>query len=416
MKYTLMHKDIPVILLDIDEISCSISKIEQVYNEKHLPVGIHIRKGAVDRAELNEWWVDRSIPASRSGVRNALEALNLQNTKMLLTKCFGLSLSDQYWIRPFDREDLKWSEINFFENPFSEDIGDVLLGKAVKKGAFNFHSPDNTSDGCLKKRWKIIDGKRCLIKGGSAPLMLQPFNEVIATVVMEKLNIPHVPYSIMWDDGVPYSVCEDFVNADTELVSAWRILQSVKKDNSTSVYRHYLNLCEGFGVNDIIHAIDQMIVLDYIIANEDRHLNNFGLIRNAETLEWIGAAPIYDSGSSLGYDKLPEQIITGKNVVCKPFKKKHEEQIRLVSSFGWIDFKALANIEEDIKAVFKDAGMYADENRINAIVTSVKRRISNLEALAQEKSAVIDNVEDDVFENIAATYVYDADNDEDLEP
>ncbi len=41
-----------------------------------------------------------------------------------------------------------------------------------------------------------------------------------------------------------------------------------------------------------------MIVLDYIIANEDRHLNNFGLLRNAETLEWYGFAPIYDSGSS----------------------------------------------------------------------------------------------------------------------
>ncbi len=34
-----------------------------------------------------------------------------------------------------------------------------------------------------------------------------------------------------------------------------------------------------------------MIVLDYLIANEDRHLNNFGVIRNAETLEWLGFAP-----------------------------------------------------------------------------------------------------------------------------
>ncbi|MGN0493880.1 MAG: HipA domain-containing protein [Acutalibacteraceae bacterium] len=407
MKYVLMHKEIPVAAIDLDEVLCGVRKIEEVYNEAHLPVGIHIRHGVVDRTELNEWWVDRSIPASRSGVRKALEVLNLSNTRMLLTKCFGLSLSDQYWIRPACREDLHWKDINFFDHPFSEDIGDVLLGKAVKKGAFNFHSPDNTSDGCLKKRWKIIDGKRCLVKAGSAPLMLQPFNEVIATVVMEKLNIPHVPYWLVWDDEVPYSVCEDFITRDTELVSAWRVMQQSKRDNSTSVYRHYLNCCKALGIADITHAIDQMIVLDYIIANEDRHLNNFGLIRNAETLEWIGVAPIFDSGSSLGYDKLPAQILSGKDVDCKPFKKKHEEQLRLVTNYDWINFAALRHIDEDIRNVFKEAGMYADENRIEAVISSVKRRISNLQAKADEKAAVIDNIEDDVTENIAEDYLHD---------
>lgn len=399
-----MHKEIPVVLLDIDDDVCVINKIEEIYNEAHLPIGIHIRHGLIDRAELNNWWIDRSIPASRSGVRKALEALNLSNTRMLLTKCFGLSLSDQYWIRPIDREDLHWKDINFFDHSFSEDIGDVLLGKAVKKGAFNFHSPDNTSDGCLKKRWKIIDGKRCLVKAGSAPLMLQPFNEVIATIIMEKLNIPHVPYRLVWDDEVPYSVCEDFITRDTELVSAWRVMQATKRDNSTSVYRHYLNCCETLGIADITHAIDQMIVLDYIIANEDRHLNNFGLIRNAETLEWIGVAPIFDSGSSLGYDKLPAQILSGKDVDCKPFKKRHEEQVRLVTNFDWIDFDSLKNIEADIVDVFEGSGMYADEKRIEAVISSVKRRISNLQAIANEDTTVIDNIEDDVIENIAENY------------
>ena len=408
MKYVLMHKEVPVVTLDLDDTVCVIHKIEEVFNVAHLPVGIHIRHGVVDRAEFNEWWVDRSIPASRSGVKTALEALNLSNTRLLLTKCLGLSLSDQYWIRPIDREDLQWKDINFFDNLFSEDIGDVLLGKAVKKNTFDFHSPDNTSDGCLKKRWKIVDGKRCLIKAGSAPLMLQPFNEVIATVVMKKLNIPHIPYRVLWDGGVPYSICEDFVTGDTELVSAWRIMQTTKRDNSTSVYRHYINCCEALGITGIAHAIDQMIVLDYIIANEDRHLNNFGLIRNAETLEWVGVAPIFDSGSSLGYDKLPVQILSGEDIDCKPFKKRHEEQLKLVTDYSWIDFTALENIDEDIREIFAGAGMYADEKRVDAIISSVKHRISNLQALASRKNTIVDNIEEDVLENIAEDYTNSA--------
>ena len=30
-----------------------------------------------------------------------------------------------------------------------------------------------------------------------------------------------------------------------------------------------------------------MFILDYLILNEDRHLNNFGIIRNINNLNWI---------------------------------------------------------------------------------------------------------------------------------
>ncbi len=404
MKYTLMHKNIVVADLELDRETGYILKIEKVTHPQHLPVGVLMKKGVPDRAALNEWWIDRSIPASRSGVRKALEMMNLPNTKVLLTRCFGLSLSDQYWIKPQSR-DISWESVNFFDHDFSEDIGDVLWGKPLDKDDFDYHSPDNTSDGCLKKRWKIIDGKRCLLKSGSAPFLQQPFNEVIASVVMDRLNIPHIPYTVVFDDeGEPYSICEDFVTRDTELVSAWRVMQTMKKDNSTSVYQHYLNCCEMLGVKDMVHAMDQMIVVDYIIANEDRHQNNFGLVRDANTLEWLSPAPVFDSGSSLGYDKLPGQILSGKNVECKPFKKTHEEQLKLVSSFDWVDFQALTGLNEDIRKVFENAEEYIDETRINAIISSVENRIEQVQSFAMSHQQRTDNIEEDVAEDIAEEY------------
>ena len=404
MRYILMHKNIPVAKLVLDDVLCGIRKIEEVYHIEHLPVGVNVRHGLVDRADLNSWWLDRSIPASRSGVRRTLEILNLQSTQMLLTKCLGLSLSDQYWIRPSDRPDIEWENVNFFSNPFSEDIGDILLGKAPRNGALSFHTPDNTSDGCLKKRWKIIDGKRCLIKGGSAPLMLQPFHEVIASSIAEKLGIPHIPYQMLWDNGVPYCVCEDFINADTELVSAWRIMQTLKKSNDTSVYQHFLNCCNHLGIPKAKENVDRMIVLDYIIGNEDRHFNNFGVIRDATTLEWVDFAPIFDSGSCLGYDKLPTQIISGAGMVCKPFKNKHENQLRLVSSFEWINFEALSKVGDIIAGVFDNAGAYADQNRIQAVTIAIEKRLDTLKRVSQNSQGHTDRIEEDVSENVAATY------------
>ena len=411
MKCTLMHKRIAVAEMELDDATGLIQKIGAVYVPEHLPVGIAVKNGAADRAALNEWWTDRSIPASRSGIREALETLEITSTKMLLVRCYGLSLSDQYWIRP-EGFSLTWDAVNFFDNDFSDDIGDVLFGEKKKADALDFSSPDNTTDGNLKKRWKLIGGKRCLVKGGSNPFCQQPFNEVIAAGIMERLGISHVPYEIAWNKGASYSVCEDFVNENMDLVPAWRILKTQKKSNSVSVYQHFVNCCKKLGIQGTVPFLDRMIVLDYIIANEDRHFNNFGVLREAETLKWLSFAPIYDSGSSLGYDKIPVQIRSEKEVVCKPFKNHHAEQLKLVSDFSWIDFDRLKDVEGLIEHVLTAEGAeeYMDEIRIRAITGSVKRWIDSLSRLAMSRTPVQEHsTEDDVEENIAADYASESD-------
>lgn len=405
LSYTLMHKNIPVVALEIDETNGIIYKTGKIYAAEHLPVGIRQLNGKPDKAELNEWWTDRSIPASRSGIREALESLHVYNTTALLTRCYGLSLSDQYWICP-EGSGLAWKDVNFFSNDFSEDIGDILFGAREKGNAINFSSPDNTSDGNLKKRWKIIDGKRCLIKGGSNPYRQQPFNEVIATKIMERLGVECIPYSLIWNQGAPYSLCADFVDENTELIPAWRILKTQKRPNNVSLYQHLINCSEKLGIPDVIPFLDRMIVIDYLIINEDRHLNNFGALRNAETLEWIGMAPVYDSGSSLGYDKTASLMRDSDETICKPFKNHHYEQLKLVSSFDWIDFSALSDMGNIIKSVLSDerAAEYIDEKRISVICDLAERRAERLKGCADLHIKQSDSLDDEVKQNKAAEY------------
>ena len=407
MKYTLMHKNVAVADIEIDETLGGVTKIRNITAKDHLPVGtIRIQRDdeVVDRYAFNQWWTGRSIPASRMGVSDALETLGIYNTKLLLTKCLGLSLSDHYWIKPYNKNIL-WEDVNFFDNDFSDDIGDVLFGMNGKNADIDFVSPDNTSDGNLQKRWKIIDGKRCLLKSGSTPFRQQPFNEVIATLVMNKLGIEHAPYTIIWIDSKPYSVCEDFVTKDTELISAWRVLQLRQKENHESSYLHYVNICKELGI-DIAPALDRMIVLDYIIANEDRHFNNFGLLRDANTLEWIGAAPIFDSGTSLWYDTSARGIST-YDIPCKPFKKKHSEQLRMVSSFDWLDISKLNGIEDEILNILceDNAVQYVEAERAKAIAAEVRKRIDTLEIIAASHDSYdVSSNGGDVEEVNAASY------------
>lgn len=403
---TLMHRQTPVADLDLDSDTATIIRIRAVHAEKHLPVGVAIKRSTVDRRALNEWWQDRSIPASRSGVREALETLHVADTRVLLMRCFGLSLSDQYWIRPMD-SGMEWESVNFFDNAFSDDIGDVLFGSRQKNKEIHFGSPDSSSDGNLKKRWKIINGKRYLLKGGSNPFRQQPFNEVIATKIMDRLGIPHIPYTVTWIEDLPYSVCEDFITNTTDLIPAWRIIQTQKKANDTSSYQHFVKCAERLGIPNVVPFLDRMIVFDYIIANEDRHFNNFGAIRNAETLEWLGMAPIYDSGSSLGYDKVAPEIRSEQNITCKPFKNHHEEQLKLVSDFSWIDFDRLSDVRAVIVSELSadKAQDYMDERRIEAIAATVERRIDRLRKLASAKrDPIVYSTNDDVTNHTGKDY------------
>ena len=379
MECTLMHKNIPVVDMKIDDLTHTIVELQNAHNANHLPLGINIYKTGIDRGALNEWLVGRSIPASRDGIGEALETIGVHSPLYLIEKCYALSLSDQYWICP-KGSGLEWSKVNFFQNDFSKDIGEILFGHEPDDlTRVSLMSPDNTSDGWLRKKWIISDGKRFLMKGGSGVYRQEPFNEVIACAIMRRLNISHIDYKLTFDNGNPYSLCKNFVTPDTELITAWRILLTQKQPNDRSLRDHFFDCCEALGIPEVKDSLDKMLTLDYIISNEDRHWNNFGVLRNAETLAWIGLAPVFDSGTSLWHDTQN----VGRAVKCKPFRNDHAKQIKLVEDFSWFNPKALDGLDNEIIEILSHS-QDIDENRSNLIAAAVKERCVQISALVNE--------------------------------
>jgi hypothetical protein len=383
LDYTLMHKSIPVVDMLIDETGY-IAKLGGKHDIRHLPPGVNLYKTGIDRKALNDWWTGRSIPASRAGIGEALQSIGVSTPSLLIEKCFGLSLSDQYWICP-KGSGLRWENVNFFHNDFSKDMGEVLFGYEPNDPVgVNLMSPDNTSDGWLRKKWIISDGKRLLMKGGSGVYQQEPLNEVIASAIMRRLNIAHVSYSLTFDGDKPYSLCESFVTPDTELVPAWRVLQTRKQPNDRSLRDHFLDCCDALGAPNVQDALWRLLTVDYIIANEDRHWNNFGLLRNAETLEWLGLAPVYDSGTSLWYNT--QRV--GSLVECKPFRKTHAEQIKLVEDLTWFDSRPLQGLDDEIRNILSRSED-VDERRRTAIASAVMERCGQIEKLVSIKPSLL---------------------------
>jgi len=379
MNYTIMHKNNPVADIEINESAVAIVAIGAVHDALRVPLGVASMKGGIALSELNDWLKGRAIPASRDGIRDLYARLGRESTEYLILKCYALSLSDHYWLHPIGSA-LSWSDVNFFINDFSRDVGEMLFGRdPADRKRINLMSPDNTSDGWLKKKWIISDGKRKLIKAGSEPFRQEPFNEVIASVITQRLGIQHVPYALMFDAGEPLSVCDNFLSVETELISAWKVFHSQMMRDSDSEFTHFLRCCDSLGIVGVQNDINKMLAFDYIIANEDRHFNNFGFIRNADTLEWVGFAPIFDSGTSLWHNSLD----IGEQRKCQPFNQSHEEQLRLISNLSWFDVDALKGVDREIAEIFSRSPVI-DEARRNAITAEILKRAEAVEQRKRE--------------------------------
>lgn len=123
MKCILMNKDVEVMTLEYDSISCSFIKIYNVSNMEYAPYIISRISNDNDALlkRVSCWFLGRGIPSWKDRLDLLLHRLNIIALNKLLNKAFDLSLSDQYWLKPFDTN-IKYDVINFFDNGQSLNI------------------------------------------------------------------------------------------------------------------------------------------------------------------------------------------------------------------------------------------------------------------------------------------------------
>ncbi len=370
--FYLMHKDIKVLKFSLYE-NGNINKVYEIYNIEHMPFSTNICINKNDYSMLKEWWSDRSIPYTRNEYNNIVN--NIEDTSLsLVVKANGLSLTDQYWIKD-ENDNISYDDISFFTNKFNEDLGDLLVGKPLKN-QINYYSPDSTSTGNLKKRWKIIDGRRVLLKAGTKPNQYEIFNEIIASKIMTILNIDHVEYSFIKDEDI-YCASEDFIKYNEDFVSAYQLKNYKKKPNDEDLFNYLVDIYKDLEISDYKTKINQMLFIDFIAGNIDRHLNNFGVIRDAKTLEFIKVAPIYDTGSCFGYDLTDNQLNHITELDWKPFKtNKIDNQLELIDDFSWLDLESLKILPKETDNILTKYKDYISEGRRESLLHFLIRRIN----------------------------------------
>ncbi len=392
MKAILMNKNTEVLVVDYNTKLNRFDKVEKVININYAPL---ILKSyyEIDNDELEllkrleEWFKGRGIPSWRDKLDLLLQRLNIETPAELLDKAFGLSLSDQYWIKPYN-SNIKHEDINFFDHDFdASEFVEATFSNAnfIIKNGETLKTPNNTTDGMLKKAWIIEDGTRYLLKGGYKNELLQPFNEVLATMICERLGFKHVPYTLDTYKNTVVSKCPCFINKDTEFVTAYQILHNnIKEEDKNNAYEIYIKLLDERKIDNVREKIENMYILDFLIMNEDRHLNNFGIIRDVNTLEWLDVAPIFDNGQSLNLSYYSDEVMAGEGRLFYNVEK-FDKIIDVVKDITRIDVSRLKDLPEEFDKLLHRyqniTGM--SDKRIHTLCVLLNKQINKLKEIEE---------------------------------
>ena len=262
--------------------------------------------------DLEEWLEMRAVDRHRKNGRILKRLPRLGDTTDLNTALcvHGAKITDNYWIKTRDEQDLKWEDVHFSQDYFA----DVALRGSID--TFTRHytpeqlhtpTPELTNTGSFEKCWRFIDGKWVMFKRGSEKEL---FSEFFVSELGKKLGFPMAGYRII--DGC--AATADFTKGrlnfepmaylsgeNEEFVDNYKVLKRLHP----GLEREYLDI----------------LFMDALVYNVDRHTQNFGILRDGKTGDILSMAPNFDNNMALISRGYAEDLLQTPNEMVNMFRE-----------------------------------------------------------------------------------------------
>ena len=217
----------------------------------------------------------------------------------------------------------------------------------------------------------------------------------------------YVLYELEIDGYLRYfSLCPCMVDEDTEFVPAIQLYRSHQKANHEGMCEFYTRILREHGL-DPDRSLEKMLTLDFLIANFDRHWNNFGVLIDSDGRNFLGCAPIFDSGEALWCNRDMHRRFDGyrfdKSDQIRPFSRDLDQHLtRFCNNLSWFDPSPLCDFDQVIQEVLSLNPLVGMEpGRIDKIVESVHGRIETVSKRALELNPVFPGMDlDEGFDEL----------------
>lgn len=252
------------------------------------------------RVPSGELWLEtRAIDAHRPNSRLLKKALRLAERDDLATvlHVHGATITDNYWIRPAGSS-LTYADVQFSSDYFAalalHGSYDSFQRATTAKHS---HTPELTNLGSFEKCWRLRDGKWWLYKRANHEEL---FSELFVYALGTALGMRMAYY----ERGNGYIRSLDFTHTPEMVNFEPAAAFMGDNDDYIDVVTTLQTLCPA-AIPDYV----QMLFLDTICANPDRHTQNFGLLRDPVTGILLGAAPNFDNNMALIARGYPTKVV-----------------------------------------------------------------------------------------------------------
>lgn len=323
-------------------------------NEKRLPLYLQRVN------DFEGWLINRAVDRHRANSRLLKKALGLtlaEETEVVL-KVHAATITDHYWFRASGSY-LTYDEVKFKDNIFDK------LALYGDPDSFNYPestTPELTNIGSYEKCWRIVDGKWWIYKQGSEN---ERFSELFISYFGQALGFSMAHYEL----ESSYIKTLDFTNQQVDYEAIYS-LAGDDEDYQKS-FEILENLCPA-AVKDYVN----MIFLDTICFNMDRHTKNYGVLRDINTGDVRGLAPNFDNNIALISRGYPNNIERNKDRMIELFVKFVSENHRARFIYEKIDTSIIT--EKTIKACIEKTKFIVDAERICAFILNGVKQIVEL--------------------------------------
>ena len=300
---TLMSGNTPVALIENGEISKVIE-----------PSLIPLHFLFAEDPSLKSWLRQRSLDTSRTNSRFVLRELDSDKADItqIVLSVNAATITDNFWIKE------NGSEKTYEQTRFHQDhLAKVaLLGSSA--GIVvppDHHSPELTNTGTFEKCWHLENGQWWLYKKGNPE---HTFSELAAQSIGRYLNINMAIYQYVsrneigniFDCRAPASLSVvktlDFTGGVFNFEPAADL--GCSRDDAVKNYQILKRLSPAAA-----QEYKKMVLLDTLTYNLDRHLFNFGVLRDQTTGQVVSLAPIFDHNLSLSVALMDYEHIMADN-------------------------------------------------------------------------------------------------------
>ena len=316
----------------------------EILNESLLPLYLK------NTGNVEKWLETRAIDYHRANSRLLKKALRLTEKDDISTVITvnAVTITDSYWIKPLDSEQ-SFASVRFDSDYFSnlalngtyDSFNRVANSKTSK-------TPELTNIGSFEKCWKLKNGQWWMHKKANHDEM---FSELFIYKLGKKLGFNMAEYQR--GNGVVKT--KDFTNnASVNFEPAYSFMGD--NEDYIDTLNSLKTLCP-----DAISDYVNMLFLDTICANPDRHTFNFGILRDADTGNVIGLAPNFDNNMALISRGYPKNINSKNDLLIKLFNDllNYDESLK----------KCVPLISDDIiKDTIKSAGMRVKSKYITEFI------------------------------------------------